>query len=283
MVLLKPRTWSRRARLVLIAAVTLTGLLFLFLSPRVPIGPGYHDFADKRTWLGIPNALDVLSNLPFVLAGLWGLQRLGQRTSPLSFLDTRERIPYVVFFLGVAATGAGSWWYHMAPSDAKLPWDLLPMTCSFTSIVVVTYMERVNLRTGFRAFAPALVLGALSVVYWEFTTALGRGEYKFYLFVQFFSPVLLALMIGLFPPRYTGIRYLIVAFSLYVVAKLLEVYDYAIYRILDGAVSGHALKHVTAGVACFWILIMLEKRRPVAGDPETHQPYLPPARRAVSL
>jgi len=283
LVLLKPRTWSRQARLTLIAAVTLTGLLFLFLSPRVPIGPGYHDFADKRAWLGLPNAADVLSNIPFVLAGLCGLLWLGRRPAEPSFLDPRERIPYVVFFAGVALTGVGSWWYHMAPSDARLPWDLLPMTCSFTSMVVATYMERVNLRTGFRALLPALMLGALSVVYWEITASLGRGEYKFYLFVQFFSPVLLALIIGLFPPRYSGVRYLIAAFALYVAAKLFEVYDYAIFRGLGSSVSGHALKHVTAGVACFWILIMLERRRPGLVDPETNQRYLPPARRAVSL
>jgi hypothetical protein len=188
-----------------------------------------------------------------------------------------------VFFAGVAFTGIGSLWYHMAPSDARLPWDLLPMTCSFTSMVVVTYMERVDLRAGYRALIPALVLGIFSVVYWEITTAMGRGDYKLYLFVQFFSPVLLALIIGLFPPRYSGIRYLVAAFSLYVAAKLFEVYDYAIYRGLREAVSGHALKHATAGVACLWILVMLARRHPLSGDRGSEQPHLPPARSALSL
>lgn len=283
MVLVNPRSWSRRARLTLIAAVAVTGLFFLFLSPRVPLGPNYHDFADKRAWLGVPNAEDVLSNIPFVLAGICGLIWLGRKASEPYFLDARERIPYVVFFAGVALTGVGSWWYHMAPSDGRLPWDLLPMTCSFTSMVVATYMERVNLRTGFLALVPALLLGALSVVDWEITTALGRGEYKFYLFVQFFSPVLLGLIIALFPPRYSGVRFLMAAFALYVAAKLFEIDDYAIYRGLHQSVSGHALKHVTAGVACFWILIMLEKRRPSRAGSETDQTTLSPARRTVSL
>ena len=30
-------------------------------------------FADQRAVLGIPNGLDVLSNLPFAIAGVWGL------------------------------------------------------------------------------------------------------------------------------------------------------------------------------------------------------------------
>ena len=33
----------------------------------------YHDFADQRTLWGIPHALNVLSNLPFVVVGLDGI------------------------------------------------------------------------------------------------------------------------------------------------------------------------------------------------------------------
>ena len=37
-----------------------------------------HPFVDARSWCGIPNTLDVLSNLPFALFGLWGLRVLGR-------------------------------------------------------------------------------------------------------------------------------------------------------------------------------------------------------------
>lgn len=245
-------------RLAVIVAIFSTTLVFLLLTPRTPIGPDYHDFADKRAWLGISNVLNVLSNIPFFAVGLWGLWRLGNKRGCALFLDRRERIPYLIFFAGVTFTGVGSFWYHMVPSDSRLPWDLLPMTCSFTSIVVATSMERIDLRGGFFALAPLMLLGICSVVYWIFT-----GDYKFYLFVQFFSPILLALMIGLFQPRYSGMGYLATAFGFYVAAKLFEVYDYAIYRHLDRFVSGHSLKHVTAAVGCYWILKMLERRSPL--------------------
>jgi hypothetical protein len=260
---LNPRTWSRQARRALITAISLAALILLFLAPRMPTGPGYHDFADKRTLFGIPNGLDVLSNVPFCLVGIWGLLWLGGKKGLSAFLDRRERMPYLVFFAGVALTGIGSFWYHIDPSDDRLPWDLLPMTCSFTSIVVVTYMERLNLRMGFIALLPALLLGVFSVVYWVVTNSSGKGDYKFYLFVQFFSPVLLALIIGLFQPRYSGIGYLAGAFGLYVVAKLFEEYDYSIFRHLDRLVSGHSLKHVTAAFACYAILRMLQTRHPL--------------------
>jgi hypothetical protein len=268
--LLKPRTWPRQARLAVITALSLAAFIFLFLSPRMPIGTDYHVFADHRTMVGIPHVGDVLSNIPFFVVGLWGLFWLGGKKSQAAFLDGRERIPYLVFFAGVMLTGIGSFWYHMAPSDARLPWDLLPMTCSFTSMVVVTYMERVHVRDGFLALLPVLLLGISSVVYWMVSNSGGNGDYKFYLFVQFFSPVLLALILGLFGPRYTGVGYLAIAFGLYVAAKLFETFDDSIYRHLGRAVSGHSLKHVTAAVACFWILAMLQHRRPLSqGSPSS--------------
>lgn len=279
---LNPRTWPREARLAILGAISLSALILLFLAPHVPLGPDYHDFVDKRTWLGLPNALDVLSNIPFVLVGGWGLAWLSGKRGKGAFRDDRERVPYQIFFAGVLLTGFGSFWYHMAPSDARLPWDLLPMTCSFTSMVVATCMERVNLRAGYLALAPALLLGASSVAYWMVTSGRGDGEYKFYLFVQFFSPVLLALIIGLFPPGYSGLRYLATAFALYVAAKLFEVFDGGIYSGLGYAVSGHSLKHVTAAVACFWILLMLRERHPLSTEAISTGSRLADTRKAVS-
>jgi hypothetical protein len=260
---LPQRAWPRRIRLALIAVLCLAAVTILSLAPRLPLWPSYHIFADQRTLLGIPNSLNVLSNLPFFLVGVWGLVWLMSGTGRTSFLDRRERLPYLVFFAGVMFTGMGSFWYHLAPSNHRLPWDLLPMTCSFVALVVATYMERVNVRTGYFALVPMLLLGAATVMYWYVTAAAGHGDYKYYLILQFFSPVVLALLIGLFPPRYSGIGYLAFAFGLYVVAKVFESYDFAVYRDLGRMVSGHALKHVTAGVACYWILEMLRRRHPV--------------------
>jgi len=233
----------------------------------MPLGPGYHEFADKRALLGIPNCLDVLSNIPFLIAGLMGLAWLAGGRAGASFLLARERAPYFVFFSGVTLTGVGSLWYHLAPGNARLPWDLLPMTCSFMSIVMAQIMERISLRAGLALLLPLLALGLASVLYWEYTEAQGRGDYRYYLFVQFFSPVVLAMIVTLFPPRYTGTRYLVIAFLLFSAAKLFELFDGAIYR-WTGLVSGHSLKHATAGVSCYWILLWLQRRRPVADSGE---------------
>jgi hypothetical protein len=260
-----PRTWPRTTRLSLILGISVFALVALILIPRVPLGPNYHDFADKRTIFGISNALDVLSNIPFVIVGVWGLVWLLTRSSKTAFMTEKESIPYQVFFLGVALTGIGSFWYHLAPSDLRLPWDLLPMTCSFMSVVVAIFMERINVKIGLLAFAPLILLGIASVVYWYFSAMQGHGNYKYYLFIQFFSPVVAALMVGLFPPRYSGMRYLVLAFGLFVLAKLLETFDRQVY-LWCGFVDGHTLKHLTAGIACYCILRMLQVRDPIAGN-----------------
>ena len=56
-----PRSWSCATRSSLIVAVSLVALAALMLAPRVPLGPHYHDFADRRTLFAVPNAQDVLS------------------------------------------------------------------------------------------------------------------------------------------------------------------------------------------------------------------------------
>ena len=64
--------------LVLLALAASLGLA-LWLHGPIPQWASYHQFADQRAWLGLPNAADVLSNLPFALVGLgwlWATRRL---------------------------------------------------------------------------------------------------------------------------------------------------------------------------------------------------------------
>jgi hypothetical protein len=253
-------TFGSRTRVTLVVAVLLISFFCLLLIPPVPLGPRYHTFADNRTELGIPNCLNVLSNIPFILVGLWGTLWLFRRSSAAAFQTRLEKAVYLIFFLGVAFTGAGSFWYHLNPDNQRLPFDLLPMTFAFMAMLTAIAIERIGVRFGGALLIPLLILGASSVGYWYVTEARGHGDYRFYLFVQFFPPLLIGLMIVLFPPSYTGIKYLVMAFLLFVFAKLLEMFDAEIYQAVH-MVSGHSLKHITAGLACYVILLMLERRR----------------------
>ena len=67
------RQLTRTTRLSILSLIVAAGLVTIFFMPRVPLGPDYHRFVDNRTMFGIPNGLDVLSNVLFLIVGLWGV------------------------------------------------------------------------------------------------------------------------------------------------------------------------------------------------------------------
>ena len=76
---------SRGAGVKLLFAVTALIAVAGLLLPRIPQPQSYHVFADQRSFLGIPNFANVVSNIPFAVVGLWGLVfllRSNARTEP---------------------------------------------------------------------------------------------------------------------------------------------------------------------------------------------------------
>ncbi len=65
-------------RLWIILIVAVVGVIGLLFVPRIPQDPAYHQFVDVRTLLGIPNFWNVVTNIPFVLVGIFGLARLSR-------------------------------------------------------------------------------------------------------------------------------------------------------------------------------------------------------------
>ena len=65
---------SRRTAITVLIAFTILIAVAPVLLPRIPQPLEYHAFADRRAWLGVPNFLDVMSNLPFALFGFMGLR-----------------------------------------------------------------------------------------------------------------------------------------------------------------------------------------------------------------
>src|SRR5262249_40741620 len=129
-----PPTDSRASHgiraLVALSALCLAAALLL---PAMPQPLAYHEFADRRAYFGIANFLDVVSNVAFLLAGVAGLAvAVRARTR---FQHLVERVPYAIFFAGMLLTAVGSAWYHLAPDNARLFWDRLPMTIAFTALV----------------------------------------------------------------------------------------------------------------------------------------------------
>jgi hypothetical protein len=247
----------------LLAGVTVVLAVAALLWPAMPQPLSYHAFADCRAILGIPNFWNVLSNLPFLLAGAWGLAVIWRGGG--SFIDGREQLPYLVFFLGALLTCFGSAYYHAAPDNPRLVWDRLPMTLGFAGLVAAAVAERVDLKLGLRSLWPLLAVGVVTVLYWYGTERIGRGNLVPYAAYQTWSIVVIVLLIAAFPAtRYSHGGLLGWAAGWYGLAKVFETFDLQVYRWLAGTFSGHTIKHVLASFAVFAIVLQLRSRRPVA-------------------
>ena len=254
-------TLSRQQRIAGMIAAALVFLVALALAPRLPQPQEYHRFADQRAIWGIANGLNVLSNLAFLVVGAWGMGFLTGRRG--TFIDSIERLPYLIFFFGVALTCFGSGYYHLAPDNERLVWDRLPMTIGFTALFAAILGERVGLKPALRLLPLFMLAGLGSVFYWIWTEHAGRGDLRPYLFVQFFPIIAIPLLIALFPPRYNRAVDLAYVVAFYVLAKVLEGYDNQVNAATANLVSGHTLKHLAAAVAVWFALRMLQKREPV--------------------
>lgn len=252
----------REAVLITVTAVVFAAV-FIFVPP-IHQDQRYHRFADARSFFDIPRTWDVLSNLGFLIVGALGLKFLFSAESEAAFIDKRERWPYVVLFLGVLLTCFGSGYYHLAPNDARLVWDRLPMTLGFMGLVSAIICERIGVRLGLAILPALLLLGVFSVVYWRAT-----DDIRLYGLVQFYPALLIPLILWLYPAKYTGLRELGLAALGYVLAKVLEGADRWVFEGTRGIVSGHTLKHLAAAWGVWWILRMLQVRKKIHhGDTE---------------
>jgi hypothetical protein len=253
----RPEALTIRRGATWLGALALIGALALWLVGPIPQDLDYHAFEDDRTLLGIPNCLNVLSNLPFVIVGFVGALRLLRRPQQSAAVHSSsgttffEALPEIAFVAGVTLTAGGSAYYHLAPSNSTLFWDRLPMTFAFmglTSAVIDAFLVPGSRRW---TALPLLGLGVGSVAYWLASETAGRGDLRPYVFVQALPMMVAIIVLFSARPGDERRRSLGAAVLLYGVAKALEAADARVFAALGGSVSGHSLKHLAAAGASF--------------------------------
>lgn len=241
--------------------LTIVAITAAFLLPPIAQDPAYHEFADQQTLYGLSNFWNVVSNLPFVIAGLLGLLLLNRQSVLTGGLP--ELYPaYQVFFIGVLLTGFGSAWYHLAPTNESLVWDRLPMTLAFMAFISMVIGEHLSPGLGRRLLGVLLLVGVLSIVYWHITESAGQGDLRPYGLVQFLPMLLVPIILLMFRSRLDGVAYLWGMAAAYVVSKLAEYYDAEIYAV-TGFLSGHSIKHIIAAGGTLFIYLALRNRHTV--------------------
>lgn len=237
--------------------------VLVFKLPAIPQPQHYHDFADRRACLGLPNCLDTASNALFVLAGALALRFLLGPSGRRVFRDPREALPYQLFFFFVILTGFASGYYHLAPGNAGLAWDRAAIALAFMAWFAAILCERVAPGSGFVLLPLLLVAGVGSVVYWYWSETRGMGDLRPYGLMQIAPMLLIPLLLRLYPPRYSGGRDILVVIGLYLLALLSDLSDRPVFALTGGLVSGHTLKHAIAALAAVWVVRTLRRRRPL--------------------
>jgi hypothetical protein len=255
---MRPRLSTPETLLLLAGAVLCAVALF---APSLAQPPHAHDFADQRALWGIPHALDVLSNLPFLLGGVWGLLVLHR--IPAGALPPAQRTCARLFFAGLIVTAAGSAWYHLAPADPGLAVDRGAMSVAFAGLLGLLAAATVSERAGRVMAAALMVLAPASVLVWLFS-----GNVLPWALVQFGG---MAVLLALLAIRAVDVQELPVRWSLvllaYAVAKLLEANDHAILEATGQLFSGHTLKHVAAAFAAWPVIAALAPLARRQNDP----------------
>lgn len=238
--------------------LALTGLIATAMLYYGPITQPahYHEFADQRGWLGLPHAANVLSNVGFALVGLWGWLALrNRRHHPALAVSWRA---YRVFCAALILTALGSAYYHLAPDDARLVWDRLPIALVCASLLVAVRGDvRGGKHTGWLVIL--CVAAALSVWWWQYTGSGVVGDLRPYLLLQIMPLVLIPLWQWLHQAPRKDRQAFGAACALYVLAKAAEAADQHLFVSLAG-LSGHSIKHLLATAGAALIVYRLTQR-----------------------
>ena len=129
------------------------------ITNKIPFPREYHNFADQRSFLGIPNTMDVISNIAILIPALYLLQ-VRKKKSTMSNL----------LILHLVLLSVASSYYHWNPSDDTILWDILMIAT--TSMFVVIMMSDTDY--GFLLYG----LSILSILYWK-----SSGDLRLYILI----------------------------------------------------------------------------------------------------
>lgn len=250
---------NKQLGLTLLLLIAVLTVMIFGVSDPIPQDTEYHNFSDSQTYFAIPNALNVLSNIPFLLIGVLGVIALGKTNHELVKIVVSNRFAYLIFFAAIAGVGVGSAYYHLWPNNTTLVWDRLPITMGFMSLYSIIITEFISPKWGKILLAPLLALGIFSVLYWWGTEASGAGDLRLYAAVQFFPILTIPVILICFKSAFNMTHAYWVLLFAYLIAKIFEHYDQQVHEVLV-LVSGHTLKHIIPALGIYYLFSAFKRR-----------------------
>ncbi|CAK8569852.1 unnamed protein product [Lathyrus sativus] len=229
----------------------LFSISFFLFSPQIPRSLKYHQFADLRNLLGVPNTLNVITNFPFLVVGVLGFV-LTLEGGFFTISSQAETWAWILFYAGITGVAFGSVYYHLKPDNNRVLWDTLPMMVAYSSLFSSLVVERIGQRIGLCCMCALLVAAFTCVVYERV-----YGDIRLCLMFQLILPLAIAVAAFLYPSNYTHSGYWFSSIGIYLLAKFEAVSDRKLYRANNYVISGHSLEHLCLALIPFLLSVML--------------------------
>ena len=161
--------------------------------------------------------------------------------------------------MALVLTAIGSSFYHLAPDNARLLWDRLPIALACAGLLAGVRAETQGASDRHLYTLLLAIAAVVSVVWWYFTELQGAGDLRPYLLLQGLPLILIPLWQAIYQVSAADRRSFGIAICLYVVAKVAELHDHELLEML-GWISGHTLKHLLATAAAAVLVNRLVQR-----------------------
>ncbi|RYR47270.1 hypothetical protein Ahy_A07g033221 [Arachis hypogaea] len=235
----------------------LFSLFILFFTPTIPRSHNHHHFVDMRNLLasrsfaGVPNTINVITNFPFLVVGVLGFV-LALDGAVFYISSQGEVYAWVVFYAGMVGVAFGSAYYHLKPDNHRVLWDTLPMMVAFSSLFSALVVERFGQRIGLFCLFALIFAAVLCVVYER-----NYNDIRFCMIFQLTLPLAIPVIAFMYSSKYTHSRYWFLATGIYLLAKFEGATDKKLYHANNYIISGHSLEHLCLSLIPIVLSIML--------------------------
>lgn len=241
------------------AGIIIAILTYLYIE-SIPQSINYHDLADKRQFLYIPNALNVLSNIVMLFAGFYGIWQCFYIYS-YNLLNTPSFVFYLIFFVAAIFTSISSAIYNFEPNNHNLFWFRCPSTIAMMSVLSGIICERLRFRYKILFSLSLLVFGMISSFYWQFTELNGSGDQRFYRMALVIPIFVILKVLSKHPKPIRMDVNIIYSICLLILAYITEINDHLVFKLTFNLISGVTLKNLFCGFAVLGLAKYLISKR----------------------
>lgn len=265
---------SRRATVALMLAMALAAMVGLVAWGPVGLVPHMHHFVDEGPWLGLPNGINVLSHVPLIPVGLWGIWRVSR-------LPSNEPLRWIWgwFFLCQMLATLGGMFYHRMPGDSAFIWDQLPKSAACSLFAFAFLAERIDRRFGEPpAVAGALIACLLGGLWWLYSLHHdGLGDLRPLIWLEMLPVLLVATgawsLSGHLLSRQDWMRSQIS----FVVAQTVDWTDAGVFELTHHAIGGHSVRHLALAACVGWVAYRLGQETPRASKTTAPEAVVEPS------